>query len=135
MRIYLQNNGFGRLHNTTWINFHCDEKNLLKILNELKIEKKTLYFNIEINKNNLDKIIKHSNWNYKTINNEYDTFINSVKKYIKNNQSNKIIARCLVYEYSKIVQKDPIIPNKFLPSDYKGKTANEYYLKIRNYCY
>jgi len=135
MRIYLQNNGFGRLHNTTWISFHCNEKHLLKTLNELKIENKTLYFDIELNNNNLEKIINYSNWNFKIINNEYNNFINNVKKYIKNNKNDKIAARCLVYEYSKIVQKDPIIPKKFLPEDYLGINANNYYLKIRDYCY
>jgi DNA-binding transcriptional regulator PaaX len=135
MRIYLQNNGFGRLHNTTWINLHCDEKNLLKTLNDLGIENKTLHFSINIDDNNLNKIISYSNWNYKTINCEYNKFIDNVKSFIKNKETNKITARCLVYEYSKIVQKDPIVPNKFLPESYLGKTANNYYIKIRDYCY
>lgn len=135
MRIYLQNNGFGRLHNTTWVNLHCDEKNLLKTLKELGIENKTLHFNINVDNNNIDKIINYSSWNYKIINNEYDKFIENVKNYIKNKETNKVTARCLVYEYSKIVQKDPIVPNKFLPKNYLGKLANNFYIKIRDYCY
>jgi DNA-binding transcriptional regulator PaaX len=96
MRIYLQNNGYGLLHNTTWINLHCNENELIKMINDLKIENKTLYFDININDNDLNKIITNTKWNYKIINYEYNKFINDTKNLLKLKKQNKIISRCII---------------------------------------
>jgi DNA-binding transcriptional regulator PaaX len=135
MRNFLLANGFGRLHNTVWISLYDQTSKIKNIINELKIENKVLIFNLSTTKKKIIDIINFSKWNIDIVNNKYTSFIKQTNNYLKSKHINNFESRCLVYQYSKIVREDPMLPQDSKHSHrYKGNTAHKAYLKIRKYC-
>lgn len=133
MRNFLISNGYGRLHNTVWIKFNPDKEKLKKVISELKINDKILIFETSFNSKKMNDIISFAKWNTQKIDKKYKSFILQSENYIKQKNKNEIDARCLVYEFAKIVTEDPMLPykeNKKCPRE----EAYLYYTKIRDFC-
>jgi len=135
LRNYLTQNGFGRLHNTVWISFHHKKEDLDDLLSELKIIEKILIYESKILEQNLETLIRHANWNMLQINKKYKTFIAQTSNFFQTKSKSNIMARCMVYEFAKIVSYDPILPLKYLDNKYEGLKAFAMCQKLRKYCY
>lgn len=133
MRNFLITNGYGRLHNTVWINFRPDTKTLQDIINELKIQNKVLTFEIKIKNKKIKEIIDFTDWNSNKTDSKYKKFTNHVKYFLKLKNKPSIKARCLVYKFSKIVREDPLLPDEKTKKDSLNKAYN-YYSKLRKFC-
>lgn len=135
MRTYLNSHGFGRFHNTVWISFDLNNTELEKLINELDIKDRVLIFKAKIEEESINELIKHTSWNILKINTDYKEFIKHSQNFISTKSKNKIQARCLVYQFAKIVVEDPCLPVRTLSKKYLGFTAYKLYDKIRKYCY
>jgi len=135
MRIFLVNNGYIRIHNTVWINFYSDKTRLEEIIAELKINNQILTFEAEINKQYIDDIYKYIHCDFTLLHKEYSDFIKKAQSFIKLKKKNQFDAQCLVFDFSKIIKKDPTLPKQYLSKTYNGFKAYELYSRIRQYCY
>ncbi len=132
MRNYLVSNGFGRLHNTVWIKFNTNDHSLKKLIKELNIEKQILTFSSKLSDIKIEEIINFTSWNSVTINNKYRVFIKNANNFLNKKNKKSIEARCLVFEFAKILCEDPIVP---LRSKQNFRQMSfVLYKKIREHC-
>lgn len=136
LRIYLKNNGFGRLHNTLWIALNRNINKLNKFIKSLDINSNNIIiFETNLDEKNYNIVIKNTNWDLNQLNKKYLKFINTTKKFISSKNKNITEARFLVYNFSKIIKSDPLLLKEYQDNKYQGFLAYSYYLKIRKYCY
>lgn len=134
MRTYMNLNGFGRLHNTVWIGLNINNNKLRKLIKNLDIQKNVIIFKAELDQLSLNDLIKRTQWNLDKIIKEYKNLNSEIEKYLLLKKKSKYIARCLVYEYAKICQQDPMLPNDLLPKQYLALKSHDLYKQIREHC-
>lgn len=133
MRNFLLNNGYGRLHNTVWIKFNSKISILNSFIKDLKINDKVLTFEATPNQEKIKEIIDFTKWNTIKIDKKYSDFITEAKYFLNTNDKNNILARCIVYQFAKIIYEDPFLPPKNKKICLRDQ-AYKYYLKIRKFC-
>lgn len=134
-RQHLDRLGYGRVENSLWIAPRDNAQKLDKIINKLTIQNKTTYFSTGKTKPEVNRLLaKKFQWDWKELNNQYGTFISKSKKFLET-KKDIYSARLLVYEYAKILSRDPKFPSEITPRDYLGFKADGIYQKIRQYCY
>ena len=127
--------GFAKLQGDLWITFWDKREVVEKTISKLKIDSHTSIIRIpKLSSSDLEELLKGLDWDETELNNRYKEFISVGQKFIKTKKYG-FPARCLVYEYSKILANDPIFPKEFRPKNYLGKKAYDLYSKIRPHCY
>lgn len=135
LRSFLQNNGFGLLHNTVWLSIKNSLDQTVNLVNQLGVKKYVIIFSAKIETDQLNELIHKTNWNFSKINKEYTDFISQSTKFFQNQTKQIIDARNLTYQYAKIVKSDPLLPKKFYPNNFLASKAYLIYESLRKHCY
>lgn len=132
----LTENGFTRVQSDLWVSFWDIKDEIIEIVKNLNIEKNTTIIKIEkVSEKTTNVIIEGMDWDDKELNKRYNEFISDAQKFLKISHKTGFTARCLVFEFAKILSFDPIFPEEFRTKKYLGTKAFNLYSKIRPYCY
>jgi len=131
----LVESGYSRVQGDLWVSFWDNREKINEIVKSLNITKFTTVFKIEkLSLEDQKNMIGNLIWNEEEINSGYADFINQSNKFLKS-QKNGFDARTLVFNYAKLLAKDPKFPRDLRPTKYLGQKAYEAYAKIRPFCY
>src|SRR3990167_665435 len=135
LRRSLDKLGMGILKSSVWISPHNIKKEIEEIGQRLHLKDTLRYFEVTRNPH-LDKTIMEKSWDLPDIANLYQKFnfdANRLFRTIDKVQNQRYLAKKLIFEYAKILKKDPQLPREFREKDLLRKKAHDYYLNLRRF--
>lgn len=136
LRNQISNSGYYKIQDSVWTSYHINKEfinNISKIYS-LKDLITNLY-SLQLNQEDEIELIKRMGISWDKINGEYIKFIEESNSIIKKKRINSTQAKYLVYQFAKILQKDPKFPDRLQPKNALTSKAFNQYLKIRSNCY
>ena len=127
--------GMGILQPSVWISPKDIKNEVEEIRQRLHLENSLKFFEVGRNRS-LDKTIIEKSWNLPDLDDDYKKFIfdsSRVLKAIDKDPNAKYTAKKMIFIFSLILQKDPILPWEFRENEPLRKKAHELYLKLRTY--
>lgn len=136
LRNNLINLGFSKLQDSIWISSINYHKEVEEIIALLKIKDNVTNLLIS----GLDSVqemelVKKTSWNWREVNDQYQTFLHEAKKFLSAKNKESFKAKQLVFNFAKILQKDPKLPELLQPKNALTHQAFLLYQKIRPFCY
>jgi CRISPR-associated endonuclease Cas2 len=136
LRNQISNSGYYKIQDSVWTSYHINKEFIDSITNLYALKNSiTNLYSLQLNQEDEQELIKRMEINWDKINKEYDDFINKSKLALKKKKLGCIEAKNLVYQFAKILQKDPKFPDRLQSKNAFTNKAYESYLKIREYCY
>lgn len=135
LRRALTNLGLGILQASVWISPKNIRDDISEIAQKLDIGNSLKFFEVSRN-NNLDKTIIEKSWNLPDLDDDYKKFIfdsDRVLKTIEKDPNPKYTAKKMIFIFSLILQKDPILPWEFRQKDELRNKAHDLYLRLRTF--
>jgi len=136
LRSLLVGLGYGRLHGWFWLSPWSNRADLERYIAATKSEKDiTILRTGPLDQVTNQRIGSLFEWDWKALITAYDQFISAAELFLKSGPKGAYEARCLVYQYAKVLMTDPKLPRE-LPTHVGNSTkAFDLYLRIRPYCY
>lgn len=134
-RNYLINLGFGKIQDSVWASYHDFTVEINELTKILSIQNMITLISVPNTESKDNYILNKIQWDWNLLNSQYKYFINSAEKFLSQKNKDCLCAKKLVFDFAKILQKDPKLPISLQPKNALTNKAFIIYQKIRPYCY
>lgn len=136
LRLLLIELGYGRLHGTLWLSpwshRQAVEAYLLRTRSEHNV---TILRTGSLDQVTNQRIGRLFEWDWAGLERSYDDVITAAQAFLKRPAKTSFEARCVVYQYAKVLAIDPKLPASLPVRIPNAERAFELYQQVRPYCY
>ena len=128
--------GYGRLHGWLWLCPWSHRVELEAYIAATRSEKDiTILKTGELDQVTNQRIGRLFEWDWTAVTAAYGQFIREAESFLKQRSKRSYPARCLVYQYAKVLAIDPKLPKELPTRVPNAMKAFDLYLKVRPFCY
>ncbi|MBI4185759.1 hypothetical protein HY524_01780 [Candidatus Berkelbacteria bacterium] len=127
--------GCGRIQNSLWVTARNIQFELSDLLEDERIARAVTIVKPVLTPADAQALAAAFEWDWEQPNVLYQQFIENAQLYLKRKEHSVLGAKLLVYNYAKLLQRDPKFPTFLEPKEYLRSKAHAQYERIRPYCY
>jgi len=135
LRRFLKSEGFKNIFKTIWIKpLHEPNDNVEKYISKLNITENAIVIDFTADGMLTSKLLAH--WPMQTIKRQYDIFIKNAQQILrsfkKDNQKSAFLIKKTIFELADILDQEPNLPAKSMPTDWPRKKALDLYKQLKS---
>lgn len=136
LRALLVDLGYGRLHGWLWLSPWSHRAQIEAYMHRTRSEHDiTILRTGPLDQVTNQRIGRLFEWDWKTLEAAYQEMIAEARSFLRQSPKRSYDARCIVYQYAKVLATDPKLPTELPAHVSSAATAYELYQKVRPFCY